>query len=165
MTAVPPPGWHRDPLDRRRVRYWDGSLWTEHVHVVEPAVVYDDDPLAVGEWFEKSRVSMQATIAALWAPFVTAWTLFSALLAFWLVWLLDTGEATRLGDLLDVDNGDGAALDSAFVDLWWTAFPGFVACFVLYIGVVSWCTGVSAAATDAHMAHGEIVGARSCSGS
>jgi 5-methylcytosine-specific restriction endonuclease McrA len=26
----PPPGWHRDPTNEARLRYWDGSQWTDH---------------------------------------------------------------------------------------------------------------------------------------
>src|SRR5690606_24341019 len=25
------PGWHPDPTGRFDIRYWDGTLWTEHV--------------------------------------------------------------------------------------------------------------------------------------
>ncbi|HET7385860.1 MAG TPA: DUF2510 domain-containing protein [Nocardioidaceae bacterium] len=27
----PPAGWHPDPQDASRLRYWDGTAWTEHV--------------------------------------------------------------------------------------------------------------------------------------
>ena len=31
-AALPTPtGWHRDPLGRHQLRYWDGSTWTSHV--------------------------------------------------------------------------------------------------------------------------------------
>jgi hypothetical protein len=30
QTAGPPPGWYTDPQGEARVRYWDGSVWTEH---------------------------------------------------------------------------------------------------------------------------------------
>ena len=30
--AGPPPGWHPDPHGESRLRWWDGSVWTEHVH-------------------------------------------------------------------------------------------------------------------------------------
>jgi len=30
MTATPA-GWYPDPRRRHEVRYWDGSLWTDHV--------------------------------------------------------------------------------------------------------------------------------------
>jgi len=26
--ALPPPGWHPDPFDPRRLRWWDGTRWT-----------------------------------------------------------------------------------------------------------------------------------------
>ena len=31
-AAVPtsPPAWHPDPLGQHRLRYWDGTSWTEH---------------------------------------------------------------------------------------------------------------------------------------
>ena len=28
-TPTPPPGWHADPADPNRVRYWDGVKWTD----------------------------------------------------------------------------------------------------------------------------------------
>lgn len=34
MSAAPPPmpssGWHPDPQDPTKLRYWDGTQWTEH---------------------------------------------------------------------------------------------------------------------------------------
>lgn len=30
--ALPPPAWYPDPHVPDRLRYWDGSTWTEHVH-------------------------------------------------------------------------------------------------------------------------------------
>src|SRR6476660_9024494 len=29
-TPRPPAGWHPDPTDQNRIRYWDGANWTEH---------------------------------------------------------------------------------------------------------------------------------------
>jgi hypothetical protein len=29
--GLPPAGWHTDPWDTGRLRYWDGNRWTEHV--------------------------------------------------------------------------------------------------------------------------------------
>jgi hypothetical protein len=31
VAAVPPAGWHPDPLGRHEQRYWDGAEWTAHV--------------------------------------------------------------------------------------------------------------------------------------
>lgn len=28
---APPAAWHKDPLGRHQLRYWDGSAWTSHV--------------------------------------------------------------------------------------------------------------------------------------
>jgi hypothetical protein len=30
-SGLPPPQWAPDPLGERRLRYWDGSGWTDHV--------------------------------------------------------------------------------------------------------------------------------------
>lgn len=30
-SGLPPPQWAPDPLGERRLRYWDGSRWTDHV--------------------------------------------------------------------------------------------------------------------------------------
>lgn len=27
---LPPPGWYQDPGDSARLRWWDGTAWTEH---------------------------------------------------------------------------------------------------------------------------------------
>src|SRR5690554_5107130 len=31
-TGLPPAGWHPDPHDPSRLRWWDGTEWTAHVH-------------------------------------------------------------------------------------------------------------------------------------
>ena len=30
--SLPPAGWYADPYGQARLRYWDGDLWTPHVH-------------------------------------------------------------------------------------------------------------------------------------
>jgi hypothetical protein len=30
VQAEAPPAWHPDPRGEARLRYWDGSVWTEH---------------------------------------------------------------------------------------------------------------------------------------
>ncbi|MBA2283108.1 MAG: DUF2510 domain-containing protein [Acidimicrobiia bacterium] len=30
LTRATPPGWHPDPAGRARLRWWDGTRWTEH---------------------------------------------------------------------------------------------------------------------------------------
>ncbi|MGL5928426.1 MAG: DUF2510 domain-containing protein, partial [Dermatophilaceae bacterium] len=32
MTGAPSPGWHADPHAPGRLRWWDGTRWTEHTH-------------------------------------------------------------------------------------------------------------------------------------
>ena len=41
MNAVP--GWHQDPAGSGRLRWWDGSVWTEHFHdaTTPPAAIGD----------------------------------------------------------------------------------------------------------------------------
>ena len=34
--AAVPAGWHPDPSGAGQLRYWDGTRWTEHVHVQAP---------------------------------------------------------------------------------------------------------------------------------
>lgn len=31
--TLPAPGWYVDPEDARRLRYWSGEAWTNHLHV------------------------------------------------------------------------------------------------------------------------------------
>ncbi len=31
-TSQPAQGWYTDPHDAARLRWWDGSTWTDHVH-------------------------------------------------------------------------------------------------------------------------------------
>ncbi|MGH3444969.1 MAG: DUF2510 domain-containing protein [Nocardioidaceae bacterium] len=57
----PPAGWHPDPQDASRLRYWDGNAWTEHVsepqppatspYVAQPATpAYGVDPYTVAPY-------------------------------------------------------------------------------------------------------------------
>ncbi|MGO8859649.1 MAG: DUF2510 domain-containing protein [Acidimicrobiales bacterium] len=34
--ATVPPGWYADASGQNRLRWWDGSRWTEHVWSAEP---------------------------------------------------------------------------------------------------------------------------------
>ncbi len=45
VDAVPPAGWHLDPLRRFEMRYWDGASWTRHVSNAGVAGL-DPDPVA-----------------------------------------------------------------------------------------------------------------------
>jgi hypothetical protein len=36
QTPNPPAGWHPDPHDPSKVRYWDGTAWTDHTEVARP---------------------------------------------------------------------------------------------------------------------------------
>lgn len=38
-SAVPAAGWYPDPSDPARLRWWDGTAWTEHIHVIQQPVV------------------------------------------------------------------------------------------------------------------------------
>lgn len=33
QPSMPPAAWYPDPADQSRLRYWDGSAWTDHVAV------------------------------------------------------------------------------------------------------------------------------------
>lgn len=39
MNAAPPPGWYPDPSGQARLRYWDGTRWTERVGEFPPPAV------------------------------------------------------------------------------------------------------------------------------
>ena len=43
MSGAPPPSWYPDPSDAARLRWWDGSQWTEHLHPLVPAEPVDRD--------------------------------------------------------------------------------------------------------------------------
>jgi len=45
-AAAPPPGWHADPQDPRRWRWWDGARWTEHVSA-GPSALWSADYLVI----------------------------------------------------------------------------------------------------------------------
>lgn len=38
MAKQPKPGWHPDPSDPLKERYWDGSTWTDQSRAAAPAV-------------------------------------------------------------------------------------------------------------------------------
>ncbi len=50
--TLPPPGWHADPSEPSRLRYWDGQAWTtwvsEHGQVIEVAL--PDRALGIQRW-------------------------------------------------------------------------------------------------------------------
>ncbi|MEY1676072.1 DUF2510 domain-containing protein [Gordonia sp. ABKF26] len=39
------PGWFEDPDDPRRVRWWDGTQWTESTNPARPASIVTQPPL------------------------------------------------------------------------------------------------------------------------
>jgi len=45
VTGAPEPGWHPDPYGHPLLRWWDGSVWTEHTHEVEGRSALTPDPM------------------------------------------------------------------------------------------------------------------------
>jgi hypothetical protein len=53
--AGPPPGWYDDQTDATRLRWWDGSAWTEHTTPAQPpAVAAPVNELTPPGWFPDS---------------------------------------------------------------------------------------------------------------
>ncbi len=59
MSMTSPPAWLADPTGRHQHRYWDGSLWTDHVS--DHGVVSSDSPIAMAP-------PAPTGAAAPWAP-------------------------------------------------------------------------------------------------
>ncbi|MGL5819490.1 MAG: DUF2510 domain-containing protein [Phycicoccus sp.] len=64
MTATPPPGWHADPHAPGRLRWWDGTRWTEHTHSAGE-VAFGLDPRAAGQRRPAWRTWPVLTVAVL----------------------------------------------------------------------------------------------------
>jgi hypothetical protein len=45
-ATMSPPGWHPDPADRTKLRYWDGNAWTHHVTDAAAPAPADEPPQA-----------------------------------------------------------------------------------------------------------------------
>lgn len=46
QTGQPAQGWYPDPNDASRLRWWDGTAWTDHTHGGEGAGVEQAQPAA-----------------------------------------------------------------------------------------------------------------------
>ena len=114
---MPDAGWYQDPHNPQQLRYWNGSTWTEHVHVPETATAAGSPPFTaqpasanmataahpsqpmndIGEWL---RSSFKVAWRKLGACFVlTIYGLLPLLLVAALV----------MAALFDLDEGFGGA--------------------------------------------------------
>src|SRR5688572_10899180 len=50
-------GWYADPLDERRLRWWDGSAWTEHT------LARSDGRPELPRWWSGFSVGLQLALA------------------------------------------------------------------------------------------------------
>jgi hypothetical protein len=79
-AATPPPSWYPDPANAAYVRYWDGSVWTEHTQPVpesNPAQPATSETPAVDEHgdvilFQERTVGSAKTLVTLTANRFTA---------------------------------------------------------------------------------------------
>lgn len=131
VSTLPPAGWYDDPEHTGYLRYWDGSIWTEH-----RSPVGGDTAAAAGPGGRLSDIGswLSRTFNDLWARKVPLLALGAILLACWAVagfigtWAVD--------DLVYLDGEwdgvDGGRLGLASIGLLLVA----LASLIVYVAVV-----------------------------
>jgi hypothetical protein len=70
--TTPPPAWFADPQDVNRLRWWDGTRWTEHTHPV-PGPAQQLRPDLPGSWRGLSVAVQLALVGSFAAAVFNYW--------------------------------------------------------------------------------------------
>lgn len=76
-AAGPPEGWHPDPADARRERWWDGLAWTDYTREAPPAPSPIARRVTVRE--QTIRPPDAGTRAVAWIAWSPGWVTFGIL--------------------------------------------------------------------------------------
>lgn len=70
----PGPGWYPDPLGGGKQRYFDGTIWTDRVHELEPLGVYKQTQTA---WWRPGWRKM-TWVVIVWCVVMAVWLVAAA---------------------------------------------------------------------------------------